>query len=145
MEIPRNNGNSYGHRLRISNDEEIRDLRFVSELGVTNLYMTNCQNAHLLRAPANLRSLIHYPSGIKTAKSVERLLELELLSIEDAQIVELNIRGLDKLQKLWVHNNKIRDMSAAEYLKAKGCCKSEYSIGGQKQPSQEEIDEARLW
>ncbi|CAL6110955.1 Leucine-rich_repeat domain superfamily [Hexamita inflata] len=78
-------------------------------------------------------------------EGVERITGLQRLQIQDNQIVELNIRGLDKLQRLWVHNNKIRDMSAAEYLKAKGCCQGQYYIGGQNQPSQEEIDEARLW
>ncbi|CAL6092175.1 Hypothetical_protein [Hexamita inflata] len=145
MEIPRNNGNSYGHRLRISNDEEIRDLRFVSELGVTDIEVRGCQNATILRAPTNLRCLEHYPSGMKTAKGVERIVGLERLQIQDAQIVELNIRGLEKLTHIWVHNNKIRDMSAAEYLKAKGCISGTYSIKNQKEPSQEEIDEARLW
>ncbi|CAL6097289.1 Leucine-rich_repeat [Hexamita inflata] len=38
------------------------------------------------------------------------------------QIVELNIRGLDKLKGLNIRSNKIRDLSGAEYLKAKGCC-----------------------
>ncbi|CAL6104341.1 leucine-rich_repeat domain-containing protein [Hexamita inflata] len=143
--VNRNSGNTFGPNLSISNDQEIRDLRFVSELGATELNLSSCQNAHLLRAPANLRLLAHYPSGMKTAKGVERLVELEYLDIEDAQIVELNIRGLNKLKNLYAYTNKIRDMSAAEYLKAKGCCQSVYSVGEQKQPSQEEIDEAKLW
>ncbi|CAL6000687.1 Conserved_hypothetical protein [Hexamita inflata] len=139
------NPNGYGPYLCIDNDPEMRDLRFVSELGVTDLGLDSCQNAHLLRAPANLRRLRHYPSGMKTTKGLERLVELEYLSIEKAQIVELNIQRLEKLKTLRVRNNKIRDMSAAEYLKAKGCCQSNYYVDQQKQPSQEEIDEARLW
>ncbi|CAL6076591.1 sigma-70_family RNA polymerase sigma factor [Hexamita inflata] len=137
--------NGFGPELSISNDPEIRDLRFVSELGVTDLYLDSCQNAHLLRAPANLRRLIHFPSGMKTAKGVERLVELEVLCIVQTQIVELNIRGLQKLKTLDCRNNNIMDMSAAEYLKAKGCCKERYLIDDQQQPSQQEIDEARLW
>ncbi|CAL6013374.1 Conserved_hypothetical protein [Hexamita inflata] len=140
-----NGPDGYGPCLSISNNQELRDLRFVSELGVTHLYLNSCQNAHLLRAPANLRCLEHYPSRMKTAKGLERLVELEWLDIEDAQIVEINIRGLQKLKYLHCRNNKIRDVSAAEYLKAKGCCQNDYRIVDQKQPSQEEIDEARLW
>ncbi|CAL6104660.1 Leucine-rich_repeat domain superfamily [Hexamita inflata] len=136
---------SYGPRLDISSDQDLYVLRFISELGVTDLRLTNCQNAHLLRVPANLRRLIHYPSGMKTAKGLERLVDLEYLDIEDAQIVELNIRGLMELTHIWVHKNQIMDLSAAEYLKAKECCQSNYSIGSQTQPSQEEIDQARLW
>ncbi|CAL6073298.1 Conserved_hypothetical protein [Hexamita inflata] len=138
-------GNGCGPYLGISSDLELRDLRFVSELGVTHLELGSCQNAHALRAPANLSAFVHHRSGLKTAKGVERLVGLEYLYLSGNQIVELNIRGLDKLKRLWVKNNKIRDMSAAEYLKAKGCCQTSYEIDGQTQPSQEEIDEARLW
>ncbi|CAL6070678.1 Conserved_hypothetical protein [Hexamita inflata] len=135
----------YGPYLNIQFDQELRDLRFVSELGVTHLSLFICQNAHTLRAPTNLRAFEHYHSALKTVKGVERLVGLESLYLEDNQIVELNIRGLGKLKKLCVRNNKIRDLSGAEYLKAKGCCKENYYIDGQKQPNQEEIDEARLW
>ncbi|CAL6085202.1 Leucine-rich_repeat domain superfamily [Hexamita inflata] len=133
----------YGPYLGISSDQELRDLCFVSELGVTHLFLNNCQNA--LRVPANLRAFVHYYSVLKTAKGVERLVGLEFLYLEDNQIVELNISGLDKLERLFVNNNKIMDLSGAEYLKAKGCCQENYEIGKQIQPSQDEIDEARLW
>ncbi|CAL6078845.1 Leucine-rich_repeat domain superfamily [Hexamita inflata] len=138
-------GRGYDPRLVIDIDQELRDLRFVSELGVTHLELENCQNAHALRVPANLRAYVHWNSDLKTVKGVERLVGLECLYLRDNKIVELNIRGLDKLKVLGVRNNKIRDLSGAEYLKAKGCCKERYGIGGQKQPGQEEIDEARLW
>ncbi|CAL6090387.1 Leucine-rich_repeat domain superfamily [Hexamita inflata] len=98
-----------------------------------------------LRVPTNPRTFYHYSSALKTAKGVERLVGLEGLSLEGNQIVELNIRGLDKLEYLLASNNKIRDLSGAEYLKAKGCCQTRCAIEGQTQPSQEEIDEARLW
>ncbi|CAL6078839.1 Leucine-rich_repeat domain superfamily [Hexamita inflata] len=147
--IPKSNaeqsGRGYDPRLVIDIDQELRNLRFVSELGVTHLELENCQNAHALRVPANLRRFQHYSSALKTVKGVERLVGLEFLYLERNQIVELNIRGLDKLERLFVNNNKIWDLSGAEYLKAKGCCKENYYIGNQEQPTQEEIDEARLW
>ncbi|CAL6078847.1 Leucine-rich_repeat domain superfamily [Hexamita inflata] len=140
-----NGQQNYGPYLFISGDQELRDLRFVSELGVTDLSLQNCQNAHAMRVPANLRAYVHWNSDLKTVKGVERLVGLEFLYLERNQIVELNIRGLDKLERLYVPNNKIMDLSGAEYLKAKGCCQQNYNISNQKQPSQEEIDEARLW
>ncbi|CAL6104670.1 leucine-rich_repeat domain-containing protein [Hexamita inflata] len=143
--VDKGDPHGYGPRLYINSDQELRDLRFVSELGVTNLSLHNCQNAHALRAPANLRAYVHWNSALKTAKGVERLVGLEQLYLGENQIVELNIRGLDKLKRLYVKNNKIRDLSGAEYLKAKWCCQTSYEIDGQTQPSQEEIDEARLW
>ncbi|CAL6104662.1 Conserved_hypothetical protein [Hexamita inflata] len=133
---------SYGPRLMITNDQEIRDVSFVQELGVTHLNLIGCQNAHVLRAPVNLRCLCPHTSTLKTMKGVERISGLEYLYLNDDQIVELNIRGLQKLKTLFVRNNKIKDLSPSEYLKAKGCsCYTD----GQKQPTQEEIDEARLW
>ncbi|CAL6073286.1 Leucine-rich_repeat domain superfamily [Hexamita inflata] len=132
--------------MYIYGDQELRDLRFVSGLGVTDLSLYNCQNAHALRAPANLRRFQHYGSALKTAKGVERLVELEYLNYDDnGSIVELNVRGLVKLKQLHVRRNKIRDLSGIDYLKAKGCCNGGLNISGQKQPTQEEINEARLW
>ncbi|CAL6105088.1 Leucine-rich_repeat domain superfamily [Hexamita inflata] len=110
-----NGREGYGPYLHIENDQELRDLH------------------------------IHYSSALKTAKGFERLVGLEYLYLRENQIVQLNIRGLEKLNYLWVHNNKIRDLSGAEYMKVKGCCKDRYEIDDQKQPSQEETDEARLW
>ncbi|CAL6073268.1 Leucine-rich_repeat domain superfamily [Hexamita inflata] len=138
--------NGCGPYLSISNDQELRDLRFVSELGVTDLQLYSCQNAHALRAPTNLRSFIHFNSSLKTAKGVERLVELEFLSYNsNGSIVELNVRGLIKLRELYVCRNKIRDMSGVGYLKTKGCCQKGLNTSEQVQPTQEEIDEARLW
>ncbi|CAL6106217.1 Hypothetical_protein [Hexamita inflata] len=107
-------GSGYGPYLNIDSDLELRDLLFVSELkGVTHLSLFNCQNA--LRAPANLRAFSRYSSTLKTAKGVERLVGLER-DLRDNSIVELNIRGLDKLKELCVIQY-IRDLSGAEYLK----------------------------
>ncbi|CAL6073284.1 Conserved_hypothetical protein [Hexamita inflata] len=145
-EVEGGNPNGYGPYLSIYNDQELRDLRFVSELGVTDLCLSSCQNAHALRAPTNLRRFTHYSSALKTAKGVERLVELEELNYNHSQsIVELNVRGLVKLKQLYVWRNKIRDLSGVDYLKAKGCCKEYIDIREQKQPTQQEIDEARLW
>ncbi|CAL6090359.1 leucine-rich_repeat domain-containing protein [Hexamita inflata] len=157
------NGFGFGPYLGISHNQELRDLHFISELGVTDLRLYSCQNAHALRVPTNLRLFQHDSSALKTAKGVDRLVGLEYLFLPSNQIVELNIRGLDQLKRLLVRNNKIRDLSGAKYLKAKGCCQQgngiigqkqpsqeeidqqNYETGEQTQPSQEEIDEARLW
>ncbi|CAL5992550.1 leucine-rich_repeat domain-containing protein [Hexamita inflata] len=140
-----NGREGYGPYLYIYDDQELRDLRFVAQLGVTDLQLINCQNAHALRAPANLRRFQHFRSALKTAKGVERLVELEYLNYGMGSIVELNIRGLVKLKKLSVYKNKIRDLSWVDYLIAKGCCRNGLNINNQNMPTQEEIDEARLW
>ncbi|CAL6070674.1 Leucine-rich_repeat [Hexamita inflata] len=62
------------------------------------------------------------------------------------QIVNANgLRALYKLNHLNLNNNKVMDLSAVQYLKAKGCFGSGLYTNYQKQPSQQEIDESRLW
>ncbi|CAL6089062.1 leucine-rich_repeat domain-containing protein [Hexamita inflata] len=138
-------GGSYGPYLYIERDQELRDIHFVSELSVKHLFLNGCLNAHLLRAPTNLRCLMHYNGAIKTAKGVERIIGLEALDLEGNQIIELNISRFEKLDELWVRTNKIMDFSVIEHLKAKGCCKEECRTDGQMKPKQKLIDEARLW
>ncbi|CAL6097292.1 Leucine-rich_repeat [Hexamita inflata] len=59
------------------------------------------------------------------------------------QIVNANgLRALNKLNYLDLINNRVMDLSAVDYLKAKGCLKTCYT-SGQSQPSQQEIDESR--
>ncbi|CAL6073288.1 Conserved_hypothetical protein [Hexamita inflata] len=139
-------GPSYGNCLEIKNDNSVRDLRFVESLNVTDLVLKNCANAHLLRAPSNLKSLIHYGSALKTVRGVERLTELEVLSLSDNQIVNVDlIKGLNKLTCLFVDGNKINDLSPVEILRGKGCCQTICKVQNQRQASQQEIDRAMLW
>ncbi|CAL6065961.1 Conserved_hypothetical protein [Hexamita inflata] len=136
----------YGPRLVVDNDLEVRDLKFLQDLGVTHVQYNGCKNAHILRAPANLRRLYSNGTELKTVKGIERLVALEHVDLDNNYIVELNIRGLDKLKYFQAHgSNKIRDTSIGDYLKAKGCCKEYYGTSLSSQPTQQEIEEARLW
>ncbi|CAL6105094.1 Conserved_hypothetical protein [Hexamita inflata] len=137
--------NPYGYddRLYFNEDDSVRDLKFVEDLGVTNLYLNNCPNAR--KMPRNLRRLEYY-SNLKTVKCVERATNLETLYLYSGnQIVNANgLRALNKLNSLGLENNKVMDLSAVDYLKAKGCLNTCYT-SGQTQPSQQEINESRLW
>ncbi|CAL6097291.1 leucine-rich_repeat domain-containing protein [Hexamita inflata] len=132
-------------RLIFENDDSIRDLKFVEDLGVTELYIQYCPNVR--KMPRNLRKLQYYYSrNLKTAKCVERATKLERLYFQYGnQIVNANgLRALNKLNYLDLSCNKVMDLSAVDYLKAKGCLKTCYT-SGQSQPSQQEIDASRLW
>ncbi|CAL6004811.1 Conserved_hypothetical protein [Hexamita inflata] len=138
-------GKSYGPFLRIQSDPNVRDLKFVESLNVTDLLLNGCNNAHLLRVPTNMQSLVHRDSDLKSVKGVERITELEYLDLQMNQLVNVNgIRELEKLTHLYINSNKITDLSPVEYLKGKGCCKNDCDTYNQKQPSQQEIDESRL-
>ncbi|CAL5984335.1 Conserved_hypothetical protein [Hexamita inflata] len=134
----------YGNNTRIdfNKDDLVRDLKFVEDLGVTELCIQNCPNVR--KMPLNLRCLQFYDSNLKTVKCVERATNLEQLYLYIGnQIVNANgLRALNILKYLDLRNNKVMDLSAVDYLKAKGCnCYTDY----QTQPSQQEIDESRLW
>ncbi|CAL5984325.1 Conserved_hypothetical protein [Hexamita inflata] len=140
----RKNPNGYGDRLDFNRDDAVRDLKFVEDLGVTELRFDYCPNVR--KMPRNLRMLQFYDSNLKTVKCVERATNLEYLYLYIGnQIVKANgLRALNKLRYLDLRNNKVMDLSAVDYLKAKGCLQTCYT-DSQKQPSQQEIDESRLW
>ncbi|CAL6078865.1 leucine-rich_repeat domain-containing protein [Hexamita inflata] len=138
------NPSGYGPRLDFNRDDSVRDLKFVEDLGVTDLRFDYCPNVR--KMPRNLRQLQYYESNLKTVKCVERATNLEELYLfRGNQIVNANgLRALNKLNRLYLNNNKVMDLSAVDYLKAKGCLKTCYT-DYQTQPSQQEIDESRMW
>ncbi|CAL6065589.1 leucine-rich_repeat domain-containing protein [Hexamita inflata] len=139
------NPDGYGDRLYCSRDDAVRDLKFMKDLGVTDLYIQNCPNVR--KMPRNLRMLQFYDSNLKTVKCVERATNLEKLCFNIGnQIVNANgLRALNKLKYLNLIYNKVMDLNAVDYLKAKGCFGSGLGTSSQTQPSQQEIDESRLW
>ncbi|CAL6090351.1 Conserved_hypothetical protein [Hexamita inflata] len=149
--IIQKNPYNHGDRLDFKSDDSVRDLKFVEDLGVTDLCIQKCPNAR--KMPRNLRRLKYYNSNLKTVKCVERATNLEALYFNSGfffdsgnQIVNANgLRALNKLNLLNLSDNKVMDLSAVDYLKAKGCFGNGARTGGQTQPSQQEIDESRLW
>ncbi|CAL6078897.1 Leucine-rich_repeat domain superfamily [Hexamita inflata] len=134
----------FGPFLEINNDPQVRALSFVVELGVTDLRFENCPNAR--KIPGTIKQLILYFSNLKTVKLAEGAVNLERLYMCSGNaIVNANgLRALQKLNHLDLEKNKLIDLSAIEYLKAKGCLKG-LDTNNQSQPSQQEIDESRLW
>ncbi|CAL6106207.1 Conserved_hypothetical protein [Hexamita inflata] len=139
------NPNGYGDYLDIYRDDSVRDLKFVKDLGVTDLCIQNCPN--MRKMPRNLRRLIYYYSNLKTVKCVEQATNLERLYLYSGnEIVNANgLRALNKLNYLDLRNNKVMDLSAVDYLEAKGCFRNGCYTCDQWQPSQQKIDESRLW
>ncbi|CAL6032568.1 leucine-rich_repeat domain-containing protein [Hexamita inflata] len=137
---------SYGPYLYIQYDDDLYDLSFIEELGVTDLYLNGCPNAHLLRVPKTLKCLQHYGANLKTIKGVERLVQIQYLDLAPNSIVNINrIRALQNIQEIYLHSNKINDLSPVDYLKTKELCKNGCRIDNQITPTQEEINEAMLW
>ncbi|CAL6070647.1 leucine-rich_repeat domain-containing protein [Hexamita inflata] len=139
------NYDRFGPFLEISNDPEVRALSFVTELGVTDLRFENCPNAR--KIPVTIKRLQHFNSNLKTVKLVDGAVNLERLFMHSGNaIVNTNgLRALQKLKILYVSSNKVVNLCSVEYLKAKGCLGDRCQTGSQTQPSQQEIDESRLW
>ncbi|CAL6016764.1 leucine-rich_repeat domain-containing protein [Hexamita inflata] len=140
-------GNPYGYgpELSISSDQSVRDLKFVEEWGVTDLYLNGCPNAR--NFPRNLKRLSHHSANLKSVKCAERLTNLDQLYLFSGnEIVNVNgLRALTNLKHLDLDNQKMNDLSAIDYLKAKGCFGKGLDLNKLQKPSQQEIDEARLW
>ncbi|CAL6090355.1 Conserved_hypothetical protein [Hexamita inflata] len=137
------NPNGFGHYLQIDSDQQVRSLNFIAELGVTDLCMNSCPNAR--KIPRTLKRLIYHFSDLKTLKFAEGAVNLEQLCAHNCNIINVNgLRALRNLKYLDLRDNNVVDQSPVEYLTAKGCLETCFT-GGQTQPSQQEIDEARLW
>ncbi|CAL5984333.1 Leucine-rich_repeat domain superfamily [Hexamita inflata] len=134
----------FGPYLYIDKDPQVRSLNFVAELGVTDLCMNSCPHAR--KIPRTLKQLQHYNSDLKTLKFAEGAVNLEVLYAHNGNMIgnANGLRALRNLKFLELRYNKMVDQSPVEYLTAKGCLETCF-IGEQTQPSQQEIDEARLW
>ncbi|CAL6071215.1 Conserved_hypothetical protein [Hexamita inflata] len=133
----------FGKALTIRNDINLRDLKFVEHLGVIQLQIIGCKNVQLYRVPTNLKLLMIKESNLKSIKGVERLTELNYLELINNNIVNVNgLRELNQLERLYLNGNSIVDFSAVKYLQSKGCCKMNCFTNNQKQPTQQEIEEA---
>ncbi|CAL6097301.1 leucine-rich_repeat domain-containing protein [Hexamita inflata] len=141
-------GSSYGPRLDINGDQNLRDLKFLEQLGVTNFQIQDCPNINLVRAPTNLRYLRIYNNTemkMSSIKGIEKLTKLDYFRVYNCTIVNIDgIKELKILKSLYLDKNKIVDMSPAETLKNNGCCQDTYQVNGQSQPSKQEIDESWL-
>ncbi|CAL6049547.1 Leucine-rich_repeat domain superfamily [Hexamita inflata] len=135
----------YGPNLSISSDPSVRDLKFVEEWGVTDLYLSGCPNAR--NFPRNLKCLRHYNVNLKSVKFAERLTNLQWMRLYIGnEIVNVNgLRALTNLKYLDMDGQRMNDLSAIDYLKAKGCFGEVLCLNSLQKPSQQEIDEARLW
>ncbi|CAL6021005.1 leucine-rich_repeat domain-containing protein [Hexamita inflata] len=140
-----NGPNGCGPYLYISSDSSVRDLKFIEEWGVTDLQLEGCPNAR--NFPRNLKRLNHHSANLKSVKCAERLTNLQRLFLFSGnEIVNVNgLRALTNLKYLDLDDQKMNDLNAIDYLKAKGCFGKGLCLRDLKQPSQQEIDEARLW
>ncbi|CAL6085206.1 Conserved_hypothetical protein [Hexamita inflata] len=143
--VKEGNPYSYGPELSIWSDPSVRDLKFVEEWGVTDLYLDGCPNAR--NFPRNLKRLSYYGANLKSVKFAERLTNLvQLYLYSGNQIVNVNgLRALTNLNYLDLYGQRMNDLSAIDYLKAKGCFGDGLRLNHLQKPSQQEIDEARLW
>ncbi|CAL6057224.1 Conserved_hypothetical protein [Hexamita inflata] len=128
------------------NDSLIRDLKPFQKFNCECLFFKYCENVTLLRVPKTLKFIQVQYSKLKSLKGIEFAVGLEQVYLHDNDIVNIEyLRGLKKVVYLQLDVNKIREFAAVQGNKDNGLYASGYSIGSQKQPTQQEIEESRLW
>ncbi|CAL6107275.1 Leucine-rich_repeat domain superfamily [Hexamita inflata] len=136
----------FGPQLVINNNQQIRDLKFIEQLEITDLRLENCKNAHLLRVPRTLKRFRCINSNLKTVKGLEQLVNLEQQYLHENEIVNIqSLKYLKKLNYAELRGNKINDFSSVELLRREGCLTNGFLIDNQREASQEEIIQARFW
>ncbi|CAL6074270.1 Leucine-rich_repeat domain superfamily [Hexamita inflata] len=105
-----------------------------------------CENVTLLRVPKTLKVIIVQFAKLKSVKGIEFAAGLERVHLYNNDIVNIeHLRGLKKVTNLQLHENKITEFAAVQGNKDNGQYARQYDIMCQKQPTQQEIEESRLW
>ncbi|CAL6060497.1 leucine-rich_repeat domain-containing protein [Hexamita inflata] len=134
---------STGYQLIINYDPDLRDLRFVEDLKVTNLQIRNCENVSLLRAPASLSMLVVNNSNLRSIRGIERLHHLIYLELENNNIININpLLELSRIEKLYLRKNKIANVQIIEFQQKQGQYKNRCEIGAQTEPTEQELNDA---
>ncbi|CAL6074250.1 leucine-rich_repeat domain-containing protein [Hexamita inflata] len=146
-QIQANVYNQYGRGIYVhQNDPLIRDLKPFQKFNCECLFFLYCENVTLLRVPETLKVIQVYQAKLKSVKGVEFAAGLEQVYLQANDIVNIEyLRGLKKVTHLYIPDNKIREFAAVQGNKDNGQYASGYSIEDQKQPTQQEIEESRLW
>ncbi|CAL6074272.1 Conserved_hypothetical protein [Hexamita inflata] len=141
--------NLFGYRRGIcvqQNDPLIRDLKPFQKFNLECLWFDYCENVTLLRVPKTLKVIIVQYAKLKSVKGIEFAAGLETVYLYGNEIVNIEyLRGLKKVTHLYLSSNKITEFAAVQGNKDNGQYASGYDIGCQKQPTQQEIEESRLW
>ncbi|CAL6057206.1 Conserved_hypothetical protein [Hexamita inflata] len=127
-------------------DPLIRDLKPFQKFNCECLWFKYCENVTLLRVPKTLKVILVQYAKLKSVKGIEFAAGLEQVNLYCNDIVNIEyLRGLKKVVDLYIPDNKIREFAAVQGNKDNGQYTRQYNIGNQKQPTQQEIEESRLW
>ncbi|CAL6048629.1 Conserved_hypothetical protein [Hexamita inflata] len=139
---------SYGRGIQITtSDPLIRDLKPFQKWNLECLFFNYCENVTLLRVPKTLKAILVYQCKLKSVKGIEFATGLEQIIINTGNdFVNIEyLRGLKKVVDLYIPDNKITEFASVQGNKDNGQYTERYNIGNQKQPTQQEIEESRLW
>ncbi|CAL6068563.1 Conserved_hypothetical protein [Hexamita inflata] len=136
-------GSVSGNQLRIENDAELKDFKFVEKFNINFIYINKCPNLRFWRTPNNITTLSDVSEcGLKNIRGLEKMKQLQTLAIRDNIIVDVScIKELPNLTSLNLNRNKIVDFSPVQHLINRNQIHSGYRE--QKQPTQQEIEESK--
>ncbi|CAL6048637.1 Conserved_hypothetical protein [Hexamita inflata] len=147
-QIQANVYNCYGRGICVQqSDPLIRDLKPFQKWNLECLLFENCENVTLLRVPKTLKVIFVRFSKLKSVKGIEFVAGLVNVNLYKNQIVNIEyLRGLKKVVDLYIPGNKITEFAAVQENNDNGQYTGQYyEIGNQKRPTQQEIEESRLW
>ncbi|CAL5978768.1 Conserved_hypothetical protein [Hexamita inflata] len=105
-------------KLSISNDVDLKSLRFVDELNVTELNVSSCKNVTFARTPTKVVKLTVNSCELKNANGIEKMKQLQYLNLSSNQITSIQeLRTLVNLKELRLNNNQITNIQGIGELR----------------------------
>ncbi|CAL6004098.1 Conserved_hypothetical protein [Hexamita inflata] len=105
------------NKLSISSDADLKSLRFVDELNVTELNISSCKNVQFSRTPTKVVKLQVMSCELKNANGIEKMKQLQFLNLSSNQLTSVQGVGeLRNLKTLDLTSNKIANISPLRYL-----------------------------
>ncbi|CAL6081267.1 Conserved_hypothetical protein [Hexamita inflata] len=106
------------YKLSISSDQNLKSLRFVDELNITELNISHCNNVQFLRTPKKIVKLQVTSCELKNVNGIEKMNQLQYLNLSGNQISNVDaLSMLVNLNTLYLQSNKIIQINALRDLK----------------------------
>ncbi|CAL5990413.1 Conserved_hypothetical protein [Hexamita inflata] len=105
------------NKLSISSDADLKSLRFVDELNVTELNISSCKNVTFSRTPTKVVKLQVTSCELKNANGIEKMKQLQFLNLQSNQITSVQGVGeLRNLKELYLNSNQIQNVQELKGL-----------------------------
>ncbi|CAL6088925.1 CotH_kinase family protein [Hexamita inflata] len=107
----------FKNSLRIYNDPELEDIKFVDVFNIHTLYVQQCFNVKLNSTPQNITTLQIYACRLSNLEGIQQMKQLVSLSLNQNNIKDISQLGtMQQLMHLDLDKNFIEDLDALKTL-----------------------------